>query len=231
MADLRPKWKLEATIRAGHQIVALLNSHGERLSGVLASDTRETLEADLDALRAAELGHSLARNTVVVATLDQNEALATGALEVSAWRKAIRLAHPRNKALHASFGVGTPFSTKSVRSVASAMKVAIEAACKHPKAAREAAITPSSIEKMRASFEAVLKIDMDQEMKKSAARSSHLDRVQTQLRVERAIDHIVGVAIVTFVGQPLAETFTSVLPRKARGRKNAAEPEPETEQI
>jgi hypothetical protein len=179
------------------------------------------LRADLDELRSDAAGVHSSRADRRASTLDQNGALAGGALVVAAIRTAIRQVHPCAPALLGDFGVGMPVFVRSVPSVVGSLRVVIDAVGKHPDEARAAGIIDRDVAKAEEALACLTTADAVQEGKKVGAREATARRRATQLRVQNGIARIVAAAHLAFLDRPdVVQKFTSLVPsrpHRARG--------------
>jgi len=221
-----PKWQQEVAIRVAVEVVELVRQHPElqpRLGGAI-----DRLAVDAEALRNAVSAMSSKRAERKSATARQYSAAERGARQVRAFRRAMRLARPRDSALHRRFGVGERLDVGKVASVAAALQTALDAAPQDPEALAEAGVLPKDLEALRASLDALLGADSWQEATKVGSKHATAERNRVQLRVEAGIGRLLAAAVVVFHDRPaIAAAFEAVVPGRGPGRPHLqAETEP-----
>jgi hypothetical protein len=211
------KWKTEETIRCGLAVHDLALTHREELEPRVGAAAIDGLGTDVAELRDDAAGAVSSRADRRASTLDQNEALRTGAGVVGAIRIAVRHVHSADKALQGEFGVGVAVNDRSVPSVAAGLQIVLDAAARHPDETRAAGILDADIEKARNARAALVSADVTQEGRKLGAREATARRRATQRRVQTGIDRIVAAATLAFVDRPnLLAKFTSLVPSRPR---------------
>jgi hypothetical protein len=211
------KWKTEETIRCGLAVHELAVTHREELEPRVGAATIDGLGTDVAELRNDAAGAVSSRADRRSSTLDQNEALRTGAAVVAAVRSAIRHVHPADKALQGEFGVGVAVNDRSVPSVAAGLQIVLDASARHPDETRAAGILDADIEKAQNARAGLATADATQEGRKLGAREATARRRATQLRVQKGIDRILAAATLAFVDRPsLLAKFTSLVPSRPR---------------
>ena len=212
MADIRtPKWRQEVAYRAALGVIALARRYrvlDARLNGAL-----DALETDVDEMRAAISATSSSRAARKSATAGQRDATRRGWRQVRAFRRAMRLAHPRDRALHRRFGIGERINEKKVGSVAAALQMVLDAAAQEAEAVREAGVVAEDLEALKATLLALLSADSSQETRKVDAKGATARRGEVQLKIEAAIGKVLAAAAVVFRDRPeVAAEFEAIVP-------------------
>jgi len=213
-----PKWPPEVAYRAALEVIELARRHPEldpRLNGVV-----DALVAGADAMRKAISETSVTRAELRSATAGQLAAARTGRRQVGAFRRAVRLAWPDDRALQRRFGVGEPINLRKVGTVASALQMVLEAATEEPEAVKEAGVLPEDLDALRATLDSLLSADSSQEARKVCAKGATAQRDRVRLEVEAAIGKVLAVAAVVFRDRPaIAAAFQKVVPGHGDGRR------------
>jgi hypothetical protein len=224
MLDIKtPKWPQEVALRTARAVIALSRRYREmdgRLNGAL-----DALAADADEMRNAISATSSARADRKSATTEQRQAARKGVRQVRAFRRAVRLAPPADRAVLRRFGVGERVNERKVGSVAAALQVVLDAAGEEPEAVSNAGIVKEDLDALRATLAALLFADTSQEAKKVGAKGARAQRDTVQLRLEAGIGKVLATAAVVFRDQPtIAAEFEAVVPGRGNGR--VVEPPP-----
>jgi hypothetical protein len=218
MLDIKtPKWRQEAALRTARAVIALARRYREldgRLNGAV-----DALAADADEMRGAISATSSARADKKSATTEQRQMAHRGALQVRAFRRAVRLAPPADRAVLRRFGVGERVNERKVGSVAAALQVVLDAAAEEPEAVSGAGIVKEDLDALRETLVALLQADTSQETKKVGAKGATAERDAVQLRLEAGIGKVLATAAVVFRDQPaVAAEFEAVVPGRGNGR-------------
>ncbi len=226
MAEVeRPKWEVNAAMRAGIKIGALAVVHRALLDKRVAPAVIDGLVADSEKLREANTGTLGTRTEKEGATVTQDDAAKLGGALAMAIREAAKKALPKDKSLHKLLGVGKKVDTGKVSSVEAALKQIENADKKKPAKVRLAGVLPDDIVKVKAYRASLSTADTEQEGLKVTSKMSTADRNALQLEIEAAIGKIIGAVGLAFFGKKsIIEQFTSLIPKKGASAEEVVTP-------
>lgn len=197
MAKARPRWDQAGAVRRGETADRLLDKHGEALASRIEDPGLSTqLKADLTTLKGSSRGAAL--GTQKTATASEREIAEDAYDLLMVMREAVKRSPNGTATLRKAIGVGDnldPGNTRGILDVLAAVAA-------HADGLRQCRIGADDIAEA-ASFATQLQdADDGQTSAQQARAGSTEDRMDTQLRIEAAIDVISTVGVLAFRKQP-----------------------------
>ena len=220
MAKLeRPKWDQSQDYAVGLEALELAKKYKKALETRIPSGLLEGLREDINTLGAMgeEKKKTVARVKGFTGT--QAEALKAGINWCSLVREALKRGRAKEEVKKAA-GVGMVFSRGSVPAVTAALNAIIETYDRFADVFRDCGVLPDDIVAGKSLLAALQLADVEQEAEKIKKKETTQSRNALRLRIENAVDRVVGAAGMAFAGQPdVLKLFTDLIP--GNGRKKA----------
>ena len=214
-----PKWEQGDDYTVGLKAYELAAKYKKALEPRIPSGLIEGLKEDLDKLGAMGEENPKATARVKGFTGSQKDAL-NAAFN---WCLVIREALKRGKAPEAvkkAAGVGALFPNRRVSVGVAAVNAIVETYDRFPEEFRGCGILPDDMNVGRSLLGALQSADAGQEAEKLNKKSTTAARNALRMRVEGAVDRIIGAAGMAFIAQPdVLKLFTDLIP--GTGKKKA----------
>lgn len=221
-----PKWDQGEDFTVGLKAYELAGKYKKVLEPRIPSGLIEGLKEDVDALGAMGEENPKVMAKVKGFTGSQKDAL-NAAFK---WCLAIREALKRGKAPEAvkkAAGVGALFPNRRVAVGVAAVNAILETYDRFPEDFRICGVLPDDMAVGRSLLTALQSADAGQEAEKLNKKSTTAARNALRMRIETAVDRIIGAAGMAFIGQPdVLKLFTDLIPGTGKKKaKPAAEPQ------
>jgi len=216
----QPKWTQSQDYTVGLEAFELASKYRKTLEPRIPGGLLEGLKEDVDRLGSvgAERKKGVAR--VKGFTGSQDDALK----QSFEWCLAVREALKRCKAkeeVKKAAGVGMLFPNKRVAVGIAAVNAIVETYDRFPEVFRTCGILPEDMNEGKSLLNALQSADVNQETEKTKKKETTQGRVALRMRIENAVDRILGGAGMAFKDQPaVLKLFTDLIP--GTGKKKAA---------
>ncbi len=218
-----PKWAPGDVSRVGRAALSLATKNKASIEPRLSAGLLDGLVADLDVFDGKQSAATLAKESLREATRGQNAAGEAASSFLGLARSAITRSGA-NATVRAAFGLSLRPNPGKVQSVITALDAFEAGAARAPDVVRAAGILTADLDKLRALRGALAASDANQEATKLTRKLPLLDRKQTQVRIEKAVDAIINAGAMAFADEPaVVALFRALVPaRPAAKKKNAA---------
>lgn len=219
----RPKWDQSNDYLVGLETLELVKIYKKALETRIPSCLLQGLTEDLSTLGA--MGEEKKKNVALVKgfTGTQAEALKAGINWCSLVREALKRGRAKEEVKKAA-GVGMVFSRGSVPAVTAALNAIISTYDCFADVFRDCGVLPDDIAVGKSLLMALQQADADQEAEKIKKKEMTQSRNALRLRIENAVDRVVGAAGMAFAGQPdVLKLFTDLIPGNGRKKAKPAE--------
>ena len=223
----QPKWDQSQDYTVGLEALELAGKYKKALEVRLPAGLLEGLKEDVDRLGAigAEKRKGVAR--VKGFTGSQNEALK----EAAKWCLAVRDALKKGKApesVKKAAGVGMIFPNRGVSVAVASLNAVLETYERFPDIYRTCGVLPDDLTEGKSLLTALQSADAEQEGEKTKKKETTQGRIALRLRIEAAVDRIIGGAGMAFKDQPeVLKLFADLIPgtkKKPPKKPEAAKP-------
>lgn len=211
MSD-KVKWPLDRLVETANRAVELATTYKDPLTERLPAGAIEGLAAD--SVSFSELVSKATRSTIDLAssTASQNELAEKGRDFISGARMAISRSDA-DENQKKKFGIGLQVNKKQLSTVIAGLDALVDGYDAHTEFARLAGMLESDREKAIAYREAITKADSAQEKKKERRKLTTAERDALAVRIEKAVDKIIGAGSLHFYDQPeIAQLFRDLIP-------------------
>jgi hypothetical protein len=215
----RPKWDQGEDYRVGLAAYELAGKYRKALEPRIPSGLLEGLKEDLDTLGSigAEKKKGVAR--VMGFTGSQKDALK----KAFGWCLVVREALKKGKAaseVKKAAGVGMLFPGQQVGVCVAALNAIIETYGRFPEVFRSCGVLPEDMDEGKSLLIALQTADITQENEKTKKKESTQGRNALRMRIEDAVDRIIGGAGMAFKDKPDVLTlFTDLIPGSGKPPK------------
>lgn len=214
-----PKWEQIDDYRVGLEVLELAEKYRKFLVPRVDAGLIEGLKEDLDKL--GSIGEEKKKVAARVKGFTGSQDLALKSL--FNWCVRVREALKRGKAAQSvqkSAGVGSIFPNKNVRLGVAAANAILETYDRNPEVFRNCGVLPEDITQGKALLEVLLTQDELQEREKAKKKDTTASRNALRVRIENAVDKIIGAANVAFWNNPeILKLFTDAIPGTYKAKK------------
>jgi hypothetical protein len=207
-----PKWEQSVDYRVGLEAYELVTQYKKALEVRLPAGLIEGLKEDLGTLGA--IGEEKKKGVARVKGFTGSQA---DALKQSfIWCLAVRDALKKGKApepVKKASGVGMLFPNKRVSVGVAAVNAIVETYDRFPEVFRDCGVLPDDINEGKSLLNALQTADVTQENEKAKKKDSTRGRNALRIRIEAAVDRIIGAAGMAFKDQQdVLKLFTDLTP-------------------
>lgn len=218
-----PKWEQGLDYTIGLKAFELAGKYKKALEPRIPSGLIEGLKEDVDKLGAMGGENPKATARVKGFTGSQKDAL----IAAFKWCLVIREALKRGKAPDAvkkAAGVGALFPNRRVSVGVAAVNAIVETYDRFPEEFRVCGVLPDDMNEGRSLLVTLQSADAGQEAEKLNKKSATAARNALRMRIEAAVDRIIGAAGMAFLGQPdVLKLFTDLIPGTGKKKAKPAE--------
>lgn len=220
MSTQAPRWSADAVVRAVEGLHPLAVKHRTALEARLPAGFIDGLKADADAVRSAADESVDSRGSRRGATVNQNDAIKSGARLVTSVRALVRTGQPAAKQLWREVGVGLR-ANGTVGNVTAGLRQVLNAAARFPTELRAAGVLQTDLDGAQAALNTLVAADSTQEQKKLTAKQATQALAATRVRLENNLMHLASIAAAS-LGAGDARMFSDGLPRTGKAKKAKA---------
>ncbi|MFB3852141.1 MAG: hypothetical protein ACE14Q_09515 [Acidobacteriota bacterium] len=222
----KPKWSLSQDYSIGMKAYELALKYRKNLEPRVPSGFFDGMKEDLDRLGSIGKESITTRAGVKGFSGTQEEALKQGINWCSRVREALKRGRAKEDVQKAA-GVGAKFSRNSVYAVTAAMNAIFNAYDKYRQAFLDCGILPEDMDKGKTIISALETADEEQERKKAKTKETTASRNALRVRIEAAVDRLIGAANTAFMDKPdILKLFADLVPGGGRKNKEAEEEAP-----
>jgi len=200
----KPRWTLDDTLRRGRLAYRLVNKHVSKVEPRLSAGLLNQLKTDRAALGDASAGGTSALTAQKTATSHERDTAAEGHALVMQIREVVARTAGASPTLRTAIGIGDGLRADSTPKVIAALDSVVNNAV----ALGFCGVLTEDIEEAKTLAADLRAADASQGSAKDARSNTTEDRIDTQLRIERAIDEISSRGTLAFrKDKVIAERF------------------------